>query len=63
MTNILLGIIALVISVILIGISANLGIFALIVISCINIVTYLKEKNAVLPYLTSFGYIMRMIEG
>ena len=61
-TGHILGIIALVLSLILIGVSANLGIFALIVISCINIVTYLKEKNAVLPYLTSFGYIMRMIE-
>ena len=58
----IIGIIAFITSVALIGISSGLGIFALIVVSCINIVTYLKEKNAVLPYLTSFAYIMRMLD-
>ena len=61
-TGHIIGIIAFIVSIVLIGVSSSLGIFVLIVVSCINIVTYLKEKNTALPYLTSFAYIIRMLE-
>lgn len=58
----ILGCVALAASILLIGVSASLGLIALIVVACINIATYLREKNKALPYLTSFAYIMRMLE-
>lgn len=42
-------------------IEASVGVMLLIVIACINIVTYLQEKNKVAPYVTTFAYIMRML--
>ncbi len=38
------------------------GIIGLVGILIFNIVTYYKDKNEVEPYLTSFSYILRLIE-
>lgn len=56
------AIIALAVAAICISVSANLGIIAVLLVSCVNVVTYMKEKNTALPYLTSFAYIIRMLE-
>lgn len=37
------------------------GIFALLLLFCINIVTYFKEKEKIAPYITSFMYVMRLL--
>ncbi len=39
------------------------GICALILIFCINIVTYFKEKEKIAPYISSFLYVMRLLNG
>lgn len=57
-----LGIIALAVSVVLIFVSASVGVMLLICVACYNIATYLKEKGQVQPYVTSFSYIMRLLD-
>lgn len=49
------------VSVVLIFIKTSLGVPMVIAAACINIVTYMKEKGAAAPYVTTFSYIMRLI--
>lgn len=57
-----IAIIMLIASIALIFVSSTLGVIMLIVVACINIVQYLGDKNKILPYITSFAYIMRMMQ-
>lgn len=41
--------------------SVQIGILLLIISVCYNIISYFKEKNDIDPYITSFGYILRLI--
>lgn len=52
---------AVVIAVLLIFWNAFTGIALLIGVLCYNITTYFRYKSKVDPYITSFGYVMRMI--
>ena len=52
---------ALLLSIAVIFVSASKGIILLIIVSILNIINYVKEKNQVTPYVTSFAYIMRML--
>ncbi len=54
------GLILLGVSIALIFENASIGVALLIGTACVNIATYLKEKNFVAPYVTSFAYVMRM---
>lgn len=42
--------------------SVQYGILLLIVVVTHNIVSYFKDKNEIDPYITSFGYILRLIK-
>lgn len=53
---------AIVISFLLIFWNAFIGVAAMIGILCYNITTYFSYKSKVDPYITSFGYVMRMIK-
>jgi len=53
---------AVVIAVLLIFFDAFIGIALLIAVICYNIMTYFNYKSKVDPYITSFGYVMRMIK-
>lgn len=52
---------AVVIAILLIFWNAFTGIALLIGVLCYNITTYFRYKSKVDPYITSFGYVMRMI--
>lgn len=52
----------LVLSVILLFCLTNIGIVLFIVTACYNVVSYMTEKRTVLPYVTTFAYISRMIK-
>ena len=54
-------ILLLLVSIALIFIRTSLGVPMVIAAACINIVTYMKEKGAAAPYVTTFSYIMRLI--
>ncbi len=43
-------------------INTAIGICALVLILCINISTYFKEKGEIAPYISSFLYIMRLLK-
>lgn len=55
------GIAVLVAAIVLIFINTSLGVTLLIATACFNIVTYVKEKGTASPYVTTFAYIIRMI--
>lgn len=57
----LLSLAALLLSIALIFVSASKGAILLVIVSVINIISYIKEKNQAAPYVTSFAYIMRML--
>lgn len=40
----------------------EIGVILFLGLSCYQIITYLKEKKKILPYLSSFAYVMRMVE-
>ena len=42
--------------------SVQYGILLLVVVVAHNIVSYFKDKNEIDPYITSFGYILRLIK-
>lgn len=46
----------------LLWINFSMGIIGLVVLMVYNIITYFKEKNEIDPYITSFAYIMRLLE-
>lgn len=48
-------------AMLLLFVNTALGVFLLLGVIAINMVTYLKEKTNIQPYLTSFAYIMRLI--
>lgn len=45
----------------LIAVSAQAGLLCLLLLLCVNISTYLKEKRAIEPYLVSFQYVFRTL--
>ena len=49
-------------SLLLIFLSPLLGIFLFIVLMCMNMITYFRDKKEIEPYITSFMYIMRLLE-
>lgn len=50
-----------VISIAILFLSPPLGVLLLIVVLCRNIISYFKEKSDIDPYITSFGYILRLM--
>ncbi len=56
------AILLLAVSVGMVFVNASLGVALLIGVACVNIITYMKEKNTASPYVTTFAYIMRMIK-
>lgn len=52
---------ALIASLVLLLAGVPYSVLILIVVACLNIVSYMKEKSNIQPYLTSFSYIMRLI--
>ncbi len=42
-------------------INTAFGICALLLLFCINIITYFKEKDKISPYISSFLYVMRLL--
>lgn len=58
----IVALLLLVISIILVFANTSLGVVCMLFVMCYQIATYLKAKKKVLPYLSSFTYIMRMID-
>lgn len=46
----------------LIFVNSSLGVMAVIIMACINIATYLGHKGKVAPYVSTFSYIMKMLD-
>lgn len=46
----------------LLWINFSVGVVGLVVLMVYNITTYFKEKNEIDPYITSFAYIMRLLD-
>lgn len=40
----------------------QVGIIGIVVLMIYNIITYFKEKNEIDPYITSFSYVMRLLD-
>ncbi len=57
-----LGNLAIAASLLCMFVSVQIGILALVAVMSHNIVTYFKTKNEIDPYLTSFGYILRLLK-
>lgn len=57
----ILMLMAFIVSVLLLFYNVVSGVFLLLVVIAVNMVTYLREKSSIQPYLTSFSYIMRLI--
>ena len=57
-----LGNLAILLSIGAMYFSVQYGILLLIVVVTHNIVSYFKDKNEIDPYITSFGYILRLIK-
>jgi len=55
-------ILLLLVAVVLIFVRTSLGVPLVIGAACINIITYLKEKGVAAPYVTTFSYIIRMLQ-
>ena len=51
-----------VVSIGLIFVDSTVGVMALILVACVNIGTYLNHKGKVAPYVSTFSYIMKMLE-
>ncbi len=51
------------VSIVLIFADTTLGVVLVICAACVNITTYMKEKSTSAPYVSTFAYIMRMLEG
>lgn len=58
----IIGNLALAFSVCSMFLSVQLGIILLVLATSRNIVTYFKDKNEIDPYITSFGYILRLLK-
>jgi hypothetical protein len=43
-------------------INFSVGIIGIVILTIYNIVSYFKEKNDIDPYITSFAYVMRLLE-
>ena len=57
-----LSILAMILSVMIMFLSVQMGILLLIAVITRNIVTYFKDKNEIEPYITSFAYIFRLLK-
>ena len=57
-----LGIIGIVASGILCFYQMEIGLFGLIVFGMANIMSYFSEKSKVFPYLTTFSYLLRLLQ-
>lgn len=58
----ILMLVALIVSVLMLFVDVVLGVLMLLIVVAVNMVTYLREKTNIQPYLTSFSYIMRLIK-
>lgn len=56
------GILAMLLSLIIMFFSVQIGVVLLVVAISRNVVNYYKIKNEIDPYITSFGYIFRLLE-
>lgn len=56
-----LGIGAMIVSGLLCFFSLELGLFLLLVFALVNIMGYFSEKSQIIPYLTTFSYLLRLI--
>lgn len=56
-----IGDIAFAAAILLIFYNAFIGISLAVAVLCYNITTYFQHKSRIDPYITSFGYVMRMI--
>lgn len=56
-----LGDLAILLSLIIMLFSVQIGILLLVVVICRNMISYFKIKNDIEPYITSFGYIFRLL--
>ncbi len=56
-----LGHLAIAASLLCMLVSVQIGVIALVVVMSRNIIAYFKTKNEIDPYLTSFGYILRLL--
>lgn len=54
--------VALLISLVMLFYDVIIGVFMLLIVVAVNMTTYLREKTSITPYLTSFSYIMRLIQ-
>lgn len=57
-----IAIVLLIAAIVMIFVNVSVGVGALILVVCFNIVVYFKEKGVAQPYVTSFSYIIRMIK-
>ena len=57
-----LGNLAILLSIGAMYFSVQYGILLLVAVVACNIVSYFKDKNEIDPYITSFGYILRLIK-
>lgn len=46
----------------LLWVNFSLGILGIVVLTIVNIISYFKEKGEIDPYITSFSYIMRLMQ-
>ncbi|NLL75751.1 MAG: hypothetical protein GX235_00655 [Clostridiales bacterium] len=56
-----IGDLAILVSIIIMFFSVPLGVILLVLSICRNIISYFKVKNEIEPYITSFGYILRLL--
>ncbi len=54
--------VALMMSLVMLFFDVIIGVFVLLIVVAVNMTTYLREKTSITPYLTSFSYIMRLIQ-
>lgn len=57
-----LGILAMLLSVIIMFFSVQIGVVLLVIAISRNVINYYKIKKEIDPYITSFGYIFRLLE-
>lgn len=55
----MLGALVIAIGVILTG--TSFGVVLLIAVACVNMISYMRQKREIQPYITSFSYIMRLL--
>ncbi len=44
-------------------VNTAIGVISLVALICYNIISYFKDKSVIEPYITSFAYVMRLLNG